>query len=121
MTEAFGNRRGFTLTELLVVVAIIVLLTSIVVPNIAARLTVARMHAAENQILEMEAALAAYHADFGTYPGDVFPTEDMNNNGVLDDGEDNGVDIDRNGIADYAIPPNNRLDRGDGVVNIDDL
>ena len=120
MTEAFGNRRGFTLTELLVVVAIIVLLTSIVIPNIAARLTVARMHAAENQILEMEAALAAYVADFGTYPGDVFPTEDINNNGVLDTGEDTGVDVDRDDSPDYGAS-NNRLDRGDGVVNIDDL
>jgi len=120
MTEAFGNRRGFTLTELLVVVAIIVLLTSIVIPNIAARLTVARMHAAENQILEMETALAAYDADFGTYPGDVFPTEDINNNGVLDTGEDTGVDANRDDSPDYGAS-NNRLDRGDGLVNIDDL
>ncbi|RJP72171.1 MAG: prepilin-type N-terminal cleavage/methylation domain-containing protein [Candidatus Abyssobacteria bacterium SURF_17] len=127
MPRALKDMRGFTLTELLVVVAIIVLLTSIVVPNLAGRLTLARMHAAEDQIAELETALAAYHADFGTYPGDVFPTEDKNNNGVLDQGEDIGVDIDGNGDIDYAkatgTPPvgNNRLDRGDGVVNIDDL
>jgi prepilin-type N-terminal cleavage/methylation domain-containing protein len=129
MPRAHGDSRGFTLTELLVVVAIIVLLTSLVVPNIAGRLTRARMNASEDQIAEIEAALAAYHADFGTYPGDVFPTEDINNNGKLDTGEDIGVDINGDGVADYACqndgsplsPPNGRLDRGDGVVNIFDL
>jgi len=115
-----GERDGFTLVELLAVVAIIVLLTAIVVPNITGRITVARMHAAEDQIAEIEAALAAYHADFGAYPGDVFPTEDINNNGRLDTGEDIGVDVDRNGTADYGSG-NNRLDRGDGLVNIYDL
>ncbi|GAB4343645.1 MAG: hypothetical protein Kow0099_22270 [Candidatus Abyssubacteria bacterium] len=127
MPGVLGNKRGFTLTELLVVVAIIVLLTSIVVPNVASRLTIARMHAAETQIEELKTALANYHADFGTYPGDVFPTEDLNNNGILDTGEDIGVDIDGDGTEDYALPTgtpavgNGRIDRGDGVVNIDDL
>ena len=140
MRQALGGRQGFTLTELMVVVAIIVLLTSIVVPNLAGRLTKARMEAAEDQIAEIEAALANYHADFGTYPGDVFPTEDMNNNGVLDwfdadgdgivdpgEGEDEGVDVDRDGLKDYACDvngdpvPNGRIDQGDGLVNIYDL
>ncbi len=129
MAKVLGERHGFTLTELLAVVAIIILLTAIVTPRIAEKITEGRMHAAENQIAEIETALAAYHADFGTYPGDVFPTEDVNNNGKLDVGEDRGVDVDRDGISDYACqndgsplsPPNNRLDRGDGVVNIDDL
>ncbi len=129
MPRAHGDSRGFTLTELLVVVAIIVLLISIVVPNLAGRLTRARMNAAEDQIAEIEAALAAYHADFGTYPGDVFPTEDINNNGKLDPGEDIGVDINGDGEPDYACqnngdplsPPNGRLDHGDGVINILDL
>ncbi len=121
MPRVLGDKRGFTLTELLVVVAIIVLLTAIVIPNLPGRVAKARMQAAENQIGEIEAALASYHADFGTYPGDVFPTEDINNNGVLDSGEDAGVDADRDGIRDYALTANGRLDRGDGVVNIDDL
>ncbi len=146
MPSALGDRRGFTLTELLVVVAIIVLLTSIVVPNILGRIDVAKMHTAENQIAEIEAALAAYYADFGTYPGDVYPTEDLNNNGKLDwedhnndgvvdpgESEDQGVDIDNDhvtvgdGNLDYACNSdgteyaNGRLDAGDGVINILDL
>ncbi|MBI5116837.1 prepilin-type N-terminal cleavage/methylation domain-containing protein [Candidatus Poribacteria bacterium] len=149
MPRVLGDKRGFTLTELLVVVAIIVLLVSIVVPNIAGRLTTARMHSVEDQIAEIEAALAAYHADFGTYPGDVWPTEDKNNDGVLTnedvddddvldatedlnnngalDNEDIGVDVDRDGISDYACSStgghahNGRLDHGDGVINILDL
>jgi general secretion pathway protein G len=134
MSQALGDRRGFTLTELMVVVAIIVLLTSLVIPNLAGRLTKARMHAAEDQIAEIESALANYHADFGTYPGDVFPSEDLNNNGILDwydadndgvidpgESEDEGVDVDMDGTKDYALVSNGRLDQGDGVVNIDDL
>ena len=140
MTGALGNRRGFTLTELLVVVAIIALLTAIVVPNIAGRITIARMQRAEHDISAMEVALANYHADFGTYPGDVFPTEDINNNGKLDwddandddivdpdETEDGGVDVDGDGTRDYACQNdgskylNGRLDHGDGVINIDDL
>jgi len=121
MALTLRDRRGFTLTELLVVVAIIVLLTSIVVPNIAGRLSIARMHAAEDQIGAIEVALARYHADFGRYPGDEFPSEDRNNNGILDSGEDGGVDVDRDGTDDYATVANGRIDKGDGVVNIDDL
>lgn len=127
MSAALGNKRGFTLTELLVVVAILVLLTSIVVPNVAEYLTRSRMQAAEVQIDEIKTALSNYHAAFGTYPGDVFPTEDLNNNGILDSGEDTGVDLNGDGVYDYACNTNGtalangRLDRGDGVVNIDDL
>lgn len=151
MLHRLGDKRGFTLTELLVVVGIIVLLTAIVVPNIVGRVAIARMHAAEDQIAEIETALAAYHADFGVYPGDVWPTEDKNNDGilepnedlnnngtleagedlngnlVLDLGEDTGVDLDGDGVYDYACNAdgtayaNRRLDRGDGVINILDL
>jgi len=151
MPPRLADERGFTLTELLVVVGIIVLLTAIVVPNIVGRIDAAKMHAAEDQIAEIETALAAYYADFGTYPGDVFPTEDRNNDGVLEPSEDSnfnnsldagedknsnsvldlyedtGVDIDGDGYYDYACNTdgtgrsNGRLDRGDGVINIDDL
>lgn len=135
------NDRGFTLTELLVVVGIIVLLTAIVVPNILGRIDVAKMHAAEDQIAEFETALAAYHADFGTYPGDVFPTEDKNNdgvlepnedsnnngtldpgedlngNGVLDYGEDVGLDIDGDGYYDYACNPDGQTPYSNGRLD----
>jgi len=120
MAGAIGDKHGFTLTELLVVVGILVLLTAIVVPNITGQLTKGRMHGVETQIAEIEVALEAYHADFGTYPGDVFPTEDINNDGRFGDGEDGGVDVDRDGTPDYGAG-NDRLDRGDGLVNIDDL
>lgn len=121
MDGALGNRRGFTLTEILVVVGIIVLLTAIVLPNLTGPMSKARMRRAQTEISSMETALGNYHADFGTYPGDVFPTEDVNNNGVLDSGEDGGVDVDGDGTDDYALTVNGRLDHGDGVVNIDDL
>ncbi len=115
---------GFTLTELLVVIAIIVLLTAIVVPNVVGIRTHAAVTTTEANIDNLKTALELYRQAFGSYPGDVFPSEDVNNNGVLEAGEDTGVNLDPTNPSDagaeYGIA-NGRLDAGDGVINILDL
>lgn len=125
--------RGFTLTELLVVVAIIVLLTAIVVPNVVQARTRAAMTKTEADLKNLAAALELYKQAFGSYPGDVFPSEDANNDGVLeaDDANSNGfcdpgegecgVDVDGDGTPDYALTHDGLIQAGDGVINIRDL
>jgi general secretion pathway protein G len=59
---------GFTLMELMVVIAIIVLLAGIMTPNVAKRLEKAKMQRAESDIAGIETAIAMYENDLGTYP-----------------------------------------------------
>ena len=117
--------RGFTLTELLVVVAIIVLLTAIAVPNVARARTRAAITKTEADISNLATSLEMYRQAFGTYPGDVFPSEDINNDGVFDAAsEDIGVNLDPANPSDAGTEygsGNGVLDAGDGVVNILDL
>lgn len=120
-----SGEAGFTLTELLVVLAIIVLLTTIIVPNVVGIRVKAALSTTEANIENLKTALEAYRQAFGQYPGDVFPSEDLDNDGVLDPGEDIGVNIDPSnpddgGTTEYGAA-NGRLDAGDGVVNILDL
>jgi type II secretion system protein G len=64
-----GNKRtAFTLIELLIVIAIILILISIAMPNLLEaqlRATVAR---AKGELRSINSAMAMYHRDFGEYP-----------------------------------------------------
>ncbi|HIE43168.1 MAG TPA: prepilin-type N-terminal cleavage/methylation domain-containing protein [Candidatus Omnitrophica bacterium] len=65
---------GFTLLELMVTVAIIVLLAGILVPNLAKRIERAKVTSAEADIAAIETAIAMYETDLGAYPpgnGDI--------------------------------------------------
>lgn len=64
---------GFTLMELMVVIAIIVLLAGIMTPNVARRLERAKMTRAEADIAAIENAIAMYENDTGRYPEDNNP------------------------------------------------
>ena len=65
--SAIGNK-GFTLMELMVVIAIIVLLAGIMVPNLANRIERAKITKAEADIAGIEGAIAMYETDTGRYP-----------------------------------------------------
>ncbi len=62
------SRRGFTLIEILVVVAVIAMLAALVGPNIFNQLGTAKDAAARSQIEMLGAALDAYRLDNGRYP-----------------------------------------------------
>ncbi|MEQ8313545.1 MAG: type II secretion system major pseudopilin GspG [Gammaproteobacteria bacterium] len=62
------NRNGFTLIEILVVMAIIGMLAVMVAPNIFNQQAGAQRDAALSQISSLEAALDAYRLDVGEYP-----------------------------------------------------
>lgn len=64
-----NSRFGFTLLELLVVVAIIGVLAGYVGPRYFAQIGKSEVNAARVQIDALEKALAQYRLDIGTYPG----------------------------------------------------
>lgn len=61
-------RTGFTLLEMLVVLAIIALLASFVAPTVFRNVGDARRTTAQAQVDALAIALHAYHLDVGSYP-----------------------------------------------------
>ena len=66
--QAFSTHLGFTLIEILVVMAIIGMLAVMVAPNIFNQQAGAQRDAALSQISSLEAALDTYRLDVGEYP-----------------------------------------------------
>lgn len=62
------REEGFTLVEMLVVLAIIALITTLVAPQILRYLGSARVDAAQAQIRNLSSALELYYIDNGGYP-----------------------------------------------------
>ena len=65
---ATSRSRGFTLVELLVVLAIVGTLLTIAVPSYVASLEHARETALKNSLHVVRAAIDQYHGDRGRYP-----------------------------------------------------
>jgi general secretion pathway protein G len=70
-TSRTRRSRGFTLVELLVVLAIIGLLLAIVVPHYAGRLARAEEAVLKEDLAVMREALDKHYADAGRYPGSL--------------------------------------------------
>ncbi len=67
------SRQGFTLAELLVVMAIIMVLAAILVPTLNTARRKAKEGAARLEIRSLETAMTAYFTDWGLYPPDRTP------------------------------------------------
>lgn len=63
-----SRRHGFTLVELLLVLAILAILAGIVLPKLSGRTEQARVSAAKAQIATFGTALDAFEVDNGFYP-----------------------------------------------------
>jgi general secretion pathway protein G len=63
-----NTRRGFTLIEVLVVIAVIAMLAALVAPNVFQHVGTAKDATARSQIELLGAALDAYRLDNGRYP-----------------------------------------------------
>jgi general secretion pathway protein G len=61
-------RGGFTLIELMVVIAILAVLISVVAPNVFSNVADAKVTAARSQIESLSLALDSYRLDNGDYP-----------------------------------------------------
>jgi len=64
-----GSQRGFTLIELMIVVAIIAILAGILIPNFTHARAQAQTAACEANLREIATALELYFADNQSYPG----------------------------------------------------
>jgi type IV pilus assembly protein PilA len=62
------NRKGFTLIELMIVVAIIIVLAAIAIPNYLKMVVRARKSAVMSDMKAIGTALEAYNTDWGGYP-----------------------------------------------------
>ncbi len=60
-------RGGFTLLELLIVLAIIVVIAAMVVPNLLGQRDTALIRSSKAAILSVETSLKFYNVDFGSY------------------------------------------------------
>ena len=78
-TRSHRNRRvGFTLMEVLLVMAILVILGTIVVANFSGILDKSKEDAATTQLQMFEGALKFYHLDVGQYPEDGLGLDGLN-------------------------------------------
>jgi len=76
-----GSEDGFTLVELLVVLAILGLLIAFVAPALMHQLGSAKHKIAEQSIERLSGILDLYHLDVGTYPSGTQGLEALNSNG----------------------------------------
>jgi general secretion pathway protein G len=63
-----ASRAGFTLLELLIVLAIIVVIAAMVVPNLIGQQDIAKIQATKAAIAGVESSLKMYKATRGAYP-----------------------------------------------------
>ncbi len=77
------RRRGFTLIELIVVVAIIIILAAILLPMITNRIDDARISRLASEYRTIKTAVAMYYADVGALPQNLL---DLYNPGTPPDG-----------------------------------
>lgn len=68
MFKVLRNRKGFTLVELLVVVAIIGILAAIAIPQFAAYRQRAYNASAQSDLRNFKTTMEAYFADYQKYP-----------------------------------------------------
>ena len=68
MIKFFGKRTGFTLIEMLAVIAIIALLAGMLLPALSKARIRARVAKAKAEMLNIRVSIEQYYSDYSTYP-----------------------------------------------------
>lgn len=68
MIKFFSKRRGFTLIEMLTVIAIIAMLAGMLLPALSKARIRARVAKAKAEMLNIRVSIEQYYADYSTYP-----------------------------------------------------
>ena len=66
-----NGRKGFTLIELMIVIAIIIILAAVAIPNYLKMTSRARTAAIQSDLKALATALETYKTDWGAYPPDT--------------------------------------------------
>lgn len=93
--KIFGDKRGFTIIEILVVITMVGILSTIIVPQITKQLDKAKKGRAIVEIKTLKNAMDIYYAENNTFPSDKASINTlMKENGVLGGnyGKDNADD-----------------------------
>lgn len=77
--KGFGSCIGFTLIEILVVMAVMAILLGLITTGGTIARKKAKIYRARTMIASLETALAMYHADYGAYPDPILGNANLVN------------------------------------------
>jgi len=102
------GEKGFTLMELLIVIAILGVLAAVLVPRMGSFLSSGQVAAANTEVANVETAALAYYADVEGWPND---TNTTGSNNSLMDGPGTEVYLSKAAVYNYLYD-------SDGKVNV---
>jgi prepilin-type N-terminal cleavage/methylation domain-containing protein len=77
MKKTVEEKQGFTLIEVIVVIAVVAILAAILVPTITKHINDARLSQADNECLVIGAAIGSFYKDVGKWPTRGGTTDDF--------------------------------------------
>ena len=68
MKQPIGNKKGFTLIEVIVVIAVVAILAAILTPTISRNIEDSKISRTKNEVQVLAAAIASLYKDVGSWP-----------------------------------------------------
>jgi len=100
------GEKGFTLMELLIVIAVLGILAAVLVPRMGSFLSSGQAAAANTEVANVETAALAYYADASAWPAD---TNTVGANTSLRDGPGTEVYLSANAVYNYKFDADGKV------------